>query len=96
MKQVFNINLESDRFWLMIEGEDGCYEELPDWNAIDKIAKGFKWSMKSIEPGQRKFRNSSCMTNSILAMLSIVKVKLVTASEVVCLTPDVEIHFFKG
>ena len=71
----------------------GEYEEVVDFIPFDKIANSFKWSMSYKMTNQRKWRNSSAMTQSIYAMLDSVKEKLKEGNKVFCQTPDIVVHF---
>lgn len=95
-KQKFNIVLSDNEFWMVKEDASGEYQEKPDWQSLDKLANGFRWSMQHIRPGQRKYRNSAAITLSIVAMLGLVQWHLKDgARDVIVMTPDIEVTFYK-
>jgi len=94
--QTFNITYSDGQFWLDKEDTDGMpYQEIPNWQAIDKQANGARWGLKYKEQRQRKWRISSAITLSIQSLLTLASMHLKNEEQVICLTPDIEVHFIK-
>ena len=92
-KQEFMVFWNGEEWIGFDQDQAGEFEEVVDFSGFDKTANGFKWSMSYKQKSQRKWRNSSAMTQSIYAMLDSVKDKLKEGNKVFCQTPDIVIHF---
>lgn len=93
MTQRFHILYDDGEFWQWHEDYDS---QIPaEFNVIDKLANGYKWSMSVQGKGQRKRHTRSIMTSSIWAMLESVKFELSRDAwaNVYVLTPNVEVYF---
>lgn len=89
------IKFAEGKYWTLGEDEHGPYEtEVTSWKGWDSEANGFKWGLKYKTAKQRKFRISSAMSNSLVALLGLVEFKLKEGQEVVLTTLDINIEFF--
>lgn len=97
-KHEFSIQYDDGKFWKdTVSGDSQVQmESLLEFDVMDKLADGFKWSMAVKGKGQRKRHNRSVMTQSVVAMLDYVKWELKQDAQatVYVLTPDVEIIFY--
>lgn len=90
------IKYAEGKFWIQESDSTGEFEtEIKTWKFVNDKANGFRFGLKYKGLRQRKWRVSSAVTLKIEPLLELVKQYIREGNEVIVLTPDIEILFFK-